>query len=207
VSQLSLPIRMMAYVAGFGGGKQRGIEMIEEASAHRGESAADAKFALVLIYNREQRYADALRVLLQLQREFPRNRILWLEAGATALRGHRPADAERMLNDGISRMQSDSRPRMFGEESLWYLKRGTARLAMDRHADAESDIRRSLQLESRRWVSGRAHAELGKLADLRGNHAAARREFQQAVQLAQQDNDPIGEAAAAPWIATPFRRQ
>ena len=206
VSQLSLPMRMMAYVAGFGGGKELGIKMIEAAASYGRENAADAKFALALIYNREQRYDDALRVLLQLQREFPRNRILWLEAGATALRGRRAAEAERMLDEGLARLRNDSRPRMFGEEALWYLKRGTARLALNRPAEAESDIRRSLQLESRRWVAGRAHAELGKLADLRGNRDAARREFQQAVQLARQDNDPIGEAAAERWIDAPFRR-
>lgn len=206
VSQLSLPIRMMAYVAGFGGGKERGLEMIEAAASHRGENAADAKFALVLIYNREQRYDDALRMLRQLQGEFPRNRILWLEAGATALRGGRAAEAERILDDGLSRLKGDSRPRMFGEEALWYLKRGTARLALDRHADAENDLRRSIQLESRKWVTGRAHAELGKLWDLRGERAAARGAFQHAVRLAQQDNDPIGEAAAGRWIDTAFRR-
>jgi Flp pilus assembly protein TadD len=95
---------------------------------------------------------------------------------------------------------------MFGEEALWYLKRGTARLALDRQSDAENDLRRSLQLETRKWVAGRAHAELGKLADLRGNRAAARGEFQQAMTLAQQDNDPIGEAAAERWVHTAFRR-
>jgi tetratricopeptide (TPR) repeat protein len=206
VSQLSLPIRMMAYVAGFGGGKERGIEMIEGAAVYPGENAADAKFALVLIYNREQRYDDALRTLAQLQRDFPRNRILWLEAGATALRGRRAAEAERILDEGLARLKSDSRPRMFGEEALWHLKRGTARLALDRHNEAEHDLRRSIQLEARKWVTGRAHAELGKLADLRGDRAAARGAFQQAVRFAQQDNDPIGEAAAYRWIDTPFRR-
>lgn len=206
VSQLSLPIRMMAYVAGFGGGKERGIRMIEEAAARRGEGAADAQFALVLIYNREQRYGDALGVLAQLQREFPRNRILWLEAGATALRAGRAADAERILAEGLAKANGDARPRMFGEEALWRLKRGTARLALDRHADAERDLRRTLQLESRTWVAGRAHAELGKLADLRGNRAAARAEFERAVRLARQDNDPIGEAAAESWVDTAFRR-
>jgi len=207
VSQLSLPIRMMAYVVGFGGGKERGIQMIEEAAAHRSEAAADAKFALVLLYNREQRYGDALNVLAQLQREFPRNRILWLEAGATALRANRAADAERILNEGLAKMAADARPRMFGEEALWLLKRGTARLALNRQADAEGDLRRSLQLESRKWVTGRAHAELGKLADLRGNRAAARAEFQQAITLAQQDSDPIGEAAATRWLDAAYRQR
>jgi Flp pilus assembly protein TadD len=95
---------------------------------------------------------------------------------------------------------------MFGEEALWLLKRGTARLALNRHVEAEKDLRRSLQLEARRWVAGRTHAELGKLADLRGNRAAARTEFQQAVNLARQDNDPIGEGAAARWVDTAYRR-
>ena len=69
----------------------------------------------------------------------------------------------------------------------------------------EADLRRCLELESRRWVAGRAHAGLGKLADLRGDRAAARQLFTRAVELARQDNDPIGEAAAGRWVDTPFR--
>ena len=101
VSAMSLPVRMMAYVAGFGGGKERGIQMIEEAAASATEASADAKFALVLVYNRESRYGDALRVLADLQRLFPRNRILWLEAGATALRAGQAAEAEEHLSNGL----------------------------------------------------------------------------------------------------------
>jgi tetratricopeptide (TPR) repeat protein len=206
VSQMSLPIRLLAYVAGFGGGAERGIQMIEEASRFPGEGAADAKFALVLLYNREARYGDAIGMLEQLQREFPRNRILWLEAGATWLRVGRPADAERVLTEGLAKMHADSRPRMFGEEALWLLKRGTARLALGRTEQAEADVKRALGLEARKWVTGRAHAELGKLADLRGDRATARREFERALALAEQDNDPIGAEAAERWVSRPYRR-
>ena len=206
VSQLSLPLRMMAYVVGFGGGKELGIQMIEEAAHHPGEGQADARFALVLLYNRERRYDDALRVLRQLQEAFPRNRILWLEAGATALRAGRSADAERLLDDGLQRLVTDKRPRMFGEEALWYLKRGTARVALDRRQEAEADLRRVLALESRKWVTGRAHGELGKLADLRGDRSTARGEFLRAVTLTREDNDPAGAEEAARWVASPYRR-
>jgi tetratricopeptide (TPR) repeat protein len=206
VSAMSLPVRLLAYVAGFGGGKERGLQMIEEAAGSGTEASADAKFALVLLYNREARYADALRTLVDLQRVFPRNRILWLEAGATALRGGRPGDAERHLSAGLEKLQSDTRPRMFGEEALWLQKRGAARLALKREAEAEADLRRALTLESRRWVAGRVHAELGKLADLRGDRRTARSRFEQAVSLAEGDNDPIGAEAAARWISTPYRR-
>ena len=205
VSQMSLPIRLLAYVAGFGGDGQRGIHMIEEASRYPGEGAADAKFALVLLYNREGRYGDAVRVLGQLQKEFPRNRILWLEAGATMLRAGRPADAERVLSEGFERMNADSRPRMFGEEALWLVKRATARLRLGRNEAAENDLERALGLESRKWVTGRAHAERGKLADLRGDRATARREFERAVALATEDNDPIGAEAAERWVSRPYR--
>lgn len=206
VSQLSLPLRVMAYVVGFGGGKERGIAMIEEAAAYPGEALADARFALVLLYNREARYDDALRVLTQLQRSFPRNRILWLEAGATALRAGRAAEAERLLREGLAKMERDSRPRTFGEEALWRLKRGTALVALDRREPAHADLQRALEVEARPWVRGRAHTELGKLADLAGDRAAARGHFQRARTLAEQDNDPIGQAAAERWIDAPYER-
>ena len=37
VSTLSLPLRLMAYVAGFGGGRERGIQMLKETAAAGGE--------------------------------------------------------------------------------------------------------------------------------------------------------------------------
>lgn len=206
VSAMSLPIRLMAYVAGFGGGKERGLQMIEEAAAGSSEASVDAKFALVLLYNRESRHSDALRVLADLQRALPRNRILWLEAGATALRAGRAAEAERQLSAGVKMTSADRRPRMFGEEALWLQKRGEALLALGRLPEAEADLRRALTLESRRWVTGRAHAELGKLADLRDDRATARSHFQQAVSLSEADNDPLGASAARRWVDTPFRR-
>lgn len=64
-----------------------------------------------------------MRQLAELQRAYPRNRLLWLEAGATALRGGRAAEAESQLNAGLRMLAADKRQRMFGEEALWYEKR------------------------------------------------------------------------------------
>jgi tetratricopeptide (TPR) repeat protein len=206
VGVMSLPIRMLAYVAGFGGGKEQGLRLIEDAAVSGREAGADAKFALVLLYNRERRYADALRQLAELQRAYPRNRILWLEAGATALRAGRATEAEQQLAAGRRMLAADTRPRMFGEEALWLQKHGAAFVALDRRKEADDLLRRALSLESRRWVAGRTHAELGKLADLRNDRSTARMHFQQAVTLAEQDNDPVGAAAARSWMTTPYRR-
>jgi tetratricopeptide (TPR) repeat protein len=206
VGIMSMPVRLMAYVAGFGGGKERGLELIEQAAARGGEARTDARFALVLLYNREKRYADALRVLADLQREFPRNRILWLEAGATSLRAGRADEADRYLATGLRMFATDTRARMYGEEALWLQKRGAALVALNRLDEAERDLTRALMVESRQWVAGRAQAELGRIADLRGNRAAARMRFTTAVQLCEQDNDPVGAAAARPWISQAYHR-
>ena len=190
VSALALPLRLMAYVVGFGGDKERGLTMIEEAAAYPGDNQEDARFALILLYNREKRYDDALKQLAILRDRYPRNRLVWLEIGSTNLRAGRAAEAERALNEGFSRFVNDSRQRMFGEPALWFYKRGAARAANGHAADAQADLKAALGAEGRNWVYGRTHLELGKLALKAGNRAAARQEFQSAATLCEADNDP-----------------
>jgi hypothetical protein len=112
-----------------------------------------------------------------------------MESGSTSLRAGRAADAERFLTDGIARFADDRRQRMFGEEALWRYKRGAARAALGK-TEADADLRGALTLEARKWVLGRSHLELGKLAIKAGNRPAAQRELQQAVALSESDNDP-----------------
>jgi tetratricopeptide (TPR) repeat protein len=189
VSVLALPLRWAAYVAGFGGGKERGIRMIEDAIAYGGANQDDARFSLVLVFNRERRYDLALRQLEVLRQKYTRNRLLWLETGSTLLRAGRAAAAERMLDEGIARSQKDGRQRMFGEEALWHYKRGAARARLKRRAEAESDLRHAIALEGRKWVHGRAHLELGRLFVEAGDRQEARRALQTAASLCDADND------------------
>ncbi|HEX4566494.1 MAG TPA: hypothetical protein VH138_07660, partial [Vicinamibacterales bacterium] len=196
VSTLSLPMRVMAYVAGFGGGRERGLKMIEETAAAQGENRTDAEFALVLLYNREQRYADAMRVLTELRRQYPRNRLVLLEAGATALRAGHGAEADTLLSDGIGVLAHDTRPRIPGEEALWHYKRGAARVMLGRGEEALADLRIALKPDAAGWVQGRAHVELARLAKQRGDQPGARREADQATALCEKNGDPICVAEA-----------
>lgn len=189
VSALALPLRWAAYLAGFGGDKARGIRMIEDAVAYGGDNQEDARFTLVLVYNREKRYDQALQHIEILRAKYPQNRLVWLETGSTSLRAGRPADAERFLSEGLSRFAGDDRARMFGEHALWLYKRGAARAALGRGEEAEHDLRQSVSIEGRIWVHGRAHLELGKLLMRAGNRAAARGEFQTAAAQGDAGND------------------
>lgn len=190
VGSLSFPMRIMAYVAGFGGGRERGIRMLEETAAAGGESRADALFALILVYNRERRYDAALRVMEELRRLYPRNRLVVLEYGATALRAGRAEVAEALLTEGIERVTRDRRPRVPGEEALWHYKRGAARVALGKAGDALADLQIATGAEALAWVSGRAHVELAKLALRRRDTAAALNEMRQAQALCEKGNDP-----------------
>jgi len=195
VSTLALPMRLAAYVAGFSGDKDKGLKLVEGAAAYAGDNQEDARFALLLLYNRERRYDDAMTMLALLRQRFPRNRLMWLESGATSLRAGRPADAERFLEDGMTRLASDTRQRMFGEDALWLYKRGAARAALGR-ATANADLEKALTVEGRPWVKGRSHLELGKLAQKGGARAAAAEHFRAAARLCESDNDAASAGEA-----------
>ena len=191
VSTLSLPMRMMAYVAGFGGGRDVGIRMIEGAAASPSDSRVDALFALVLMYNRERRYDDALRMLQELRRLHPRNRLVVLEAGSTALRGGNAVRAEGLLTEGLAMLAADKRQRIPGEEGLWRYKRGAARVALGRLEEATQDLQAAVSPDTAGWVQGRARVELAKIALAQSDAATAATQARQAEALCEQGQDPV----------------
>jgi tetratricopeptide (TPR) repeat protein len=155
-------------------------------------------FTLIIIYNRDARYDDALRVIDGLQRRYPRNRLLWLEQASTLLRAGRPAEARRAIDEGLERFSGDRRPRAFGELARWHYYRGAALVALRELNAAEAELRAVLDTEAAEWLRGRAHKELGKLADLSGDRDRAVHELRTAIAIcrAQKDQACADEAAA-----------
>jgi tetratricopeptide (TPR) repeat protein len=189
VAALPAPVRLMAHLAGFGGGRERGLRLVEEAARYPSDAQPSAVFMLVLLYNREARYDDALRVIGELQQRYPRNRLLWLEQGVTEIRAGHPAKARAALEDGMARLCRDSRPRAFGEEARWRFAYGTALARLQQLQPAERELRAALAGATRDWVRGRAHKELGTLAALAGQREIAREEYRLADQLCRADRD------------------
>ena len=186
VSLLPRPVRMLAYLVGFDGGKAEAIQLIEEAAAWPGETRSEAQFALALLYNRERRYGAAQRVIGDLQRRFPRNRLTWLESAATWLRADRPVQAERAIVTGFAVLAADTRVRMAGEAAVWRLKRGAARVAAGRSADALPDLEAAEAADAAPWVAGQAQIERGKIADLEGDRERARAAYDRGRKLCRQ---------------------
>jgi hypothetical protein len=129
-------------------------------------------------------------VLKQLRELYPRNRLVILEEGSTALRAGRAAQAEAILSEGLARLAHESRPRIPGEEQLWRYKRGAARAALKR-PDAVDDLRAATSAGAQSWVAGRARTELGRLSLDRGDRAEAASQARQAELLCVDGNDPV----------------
>lgn len=204
VANLNPLMRWMAYLVGFGGGRDHAIRLLEECAAYSSDVQTEARLALVLIFNREKRYEDALRMLAALRGEYPRNRLLWLETGATDMRAGRAAQALAFLDTGVAMFERDPRPKAFGEAALWYARRGAALVALGERSRAEADLRLALTAEGRDWVHGRCHLELGKLADLSGARPAAKDAYRRAAALCAKDRDPAGAAEAERWLGRPY---
>ena len=186
VSLLPRAFRMLAYLVGFDGGKAEALRLIEEAAAYPGETRSEAQFALVLLYNREREYGGAQRVLGDLRRRFPRNRLLWLESAATWLRDERAVPAERAIDAGFAALARDDRTRMEGEQAVWHLTRGAARVARGRTAAAVPDLVAADAGPAAAWARGQAHIELGKIADLEGDRREARAAYDRGRRFCRQ---------------------
>jgi tetratricopeptide (TPR) repeat protein len=204
ISLLSLPMRMMAYVVGFGGGKEQGIAMIE-AATRAPETSIDAKMALILIYNRERRYDEAARLARELELEFPKNRLLVLEQGSSAIRAGRAPEAEATLTRGLATHDSDGRPKIPGERALWLYKRGVARVAQRELAEGRRDLDAARAEGPAEWTRGRIELESGRIADLGGRRADALRAYQQARRICAGANDAVCVADATRLLQRPFR--
>jgi tetratricopeptide (TPR) repeat protein len=130
IASLPLALRLIARMAGFDSGRETGIGLVEQAARHASHVQTNALFTLVLIYNRERRHGEALRIVQHLQQRYPRNRLLWLEAAGTALRAGRHRDALVAVDEGLAKLAADPRPRAYGEDARWQRQREAVVKAM-----------------------------------------------------------------------------
>jgi tetratricopeptide (TPR) repeat protein len=205
VSTLPLHWRLLAGLAGFGGGRERGLRLVEAAAAHPSDVQTNAMFTLVLIYNREKRHEEALRVVTDLQRRYPRNRLLRLEAASTLLRAGRAPEALQAVRDGLAMLDADRRPRARGEQARWHYVHGAALAGTGRFAAAERELRLALAASPHQWLRGRAHCELGKVADAVGNRRAALSDYRTAVRIGREEEDEAGVEEATKLLRTASR--
>jgi len=79
VGSLPWTWRFLGFLAGFHGDKDRGLRTIEEVSRKGNRNKIDAEMLLCALYRREERPRQAIPLLEDLLRRFPRNNLLLFE--------------------------------------------------------------------------------------------------------------------------------
>jgi hypothetical protein len=79
---LPFPVKMLAAIGGVHGSRRRGIETVERVAREGLNARDDAKAMLLILYKREERYADAVRVARELAAAYPRNYLFKLETAS-----------------------------------------------------------------------------------------------------------------------------
>ena len=104
VGSLPLPAKLLAGIGGFRGSKKRGLAMLEQVAKEGRWAQDDAKTVLILLYRREKRFADVLKLTRELSAKYPRNYLLRLET-ADALVSL--AGVKRKENDAAGAAQAE----------------------------------------------------------------------------------------------------
>jgi tetratricopeptide (TPR) repeat protein len=83
VGSLPFAVKVLAFLGGIRGSKKDGIVQLERVSRDGNYAKDEAKVLLVMLYKREKRTADALKVLDSLVARYPENSLFRLERAET----------------------------------------------------------------------------------------------------------------------------
>ncbi len=110
VGSLPWAVKVLAAMGGVRGSKEKGQEWVERVAANGSQMQTEAKVLLTLLYRRENRPMDAVRVLEELISRYPRNYVLRLEMASMLLDAQEKEKAlaafrttQRMVNGNENR--------------------------------------------------------------------------------------------------------
>jgi tetratricopeptide (TPR) repeat protein len=204
----SLPIgyRILGFIAGYHGDRNRGIRALQSVTQNGHSSRADAETILAAIYRRERRAQDAIPLLEDLIRRFPRNYLLRFEIVQmqSDLGNKEQALAEidriwelqRTAAPGYQDLPSEKIDYLQGNLLFWY---DDLIQALD-HLKKASAKARDLDLNTAIMACMR----LGQTYDLEGRRTLAIAAYRKAIALAPQSE--VGKESRA-YVMKPYRRR
>jgi tetratricopeptide (TPR) repeat protein len=206
VGSLPWHVRLVGFLAGFRGDKQKGIQTLEQVALRGDQNRVDAEVLLCAIYRRERLVRKAAPLLEDLIERFPRNYILRFEAaqvyadlgdGARALATIKKIEALKASgHPGYADLPPEKIYYARGTIQFWYRELDQALDNLARVAANAENL--DLNTGTYAWL------RIGQIHDLKGRRPQAVEAYRRAVQLA-----PDSDAArlAREYLATPYRRE
>ncbi len=201
VASLPRLVRMLVGIAGIGGNKEQGLDLLRDAAAHGTVTRVESQTALTLFLRHDRRYEEASVVAHGLAQQFPHDYLFRLEeANLRKDAGHGPeaiALYQRVLADA-------AKPKYYAEPRLqlaWFGLADTQRGQGDVQAAAQSYLQASTQPNCSDWMRKRAQLNAGMMLDLLHQRTAATAQYQLAA-ASGGDQSQSGEARKL--LKTPY---
>jgi len=206
VGSLPLGYRMLGFLIGFRGDKDNGIRILQRVAREGDQNRVDAEIMLAAIYRRERRPKDAIPLLEDLIRRFPRNYLLRFELSQMYSDAIDKDNALRVLAE-IERLKREGAP---GYKDLpiekVYFSRGVVQFWYREFPQAIENLSRvtarAQELDLNTAVT--AWLRLGQTYDLTGRRSEAQKAYQAAIALAPQSEQA---KQAREYLASPYRRK
>ncbi len=178
VASLPRLVRVMVGIAGVGGNKEKGLDLLRDCAAHGFVNHVESQTALSLFLRHDGRYPEALAVEHGLAQEYPRDYLFRLEEGNLAKdKGDGPG-AIALYREVLA----DSRkPGFFIDPRLqmaWFGLADTERGQNDFRSAAQHYLEAADQPKCSDWLRRRAQLNAGEMFDLMQDRGNATRQYQ-----------------------------
>ena len=205
VGSLPLTFRMLGFLVGIRGDKEKGLRTVREVMLHGADNRIDAQDMLCALYRRENQPRKAVPLVQDLIQRYPRNYILRLELaemysmagdGAAGLDAMREVAALKAGNaPGYDRLPWERIYYQEGTIQFWYRDLAAALENLKKAAAAGEQL--DLNIGALVWL------RMGQIYDLTNRRALALDAYQRSIAFA-----PEAEAAqeARKYLGTPYRR-
>ena len=183
-------------------GKDIGIQELEAVAAKGKIASTDAKMILVVVYTREKRYEEALKLLEELHSRYPRNFPFELAKASLYGKMQKWNDAERVYEQILGKIHSrtDGYERLRQARVLSAL--GVNDINNHQFEKATGTFQQVLSTnDATANEKGRAHLWLGKLFDSKGDRTQALEHYEALQAL---DCNPDLKAEAQRYKRHPF---
>jgi tetratricopeptide (TPR) repeat protein len=205
VGSLPLGYRMLGFLIGIHGDKDKGIHTVQDVAKNGNLNRVDAEIFLCALYRRENQSKLAVPLVQDLIRRYPRNYLLRMELGqmysqaGDGVRGLQAVEEVARLKQshapGFDRVPWEKIYYQEGSIEFWYndLDRSLENMKKVAAAGDEVDLNTGVQ----------AYLRMGQIYDMKKRRAEAIEAYKKAIAYA-----PQAEAAqeSRKYLATPYRR-
>ena len=203
LATLPRSLRILGFVVGIKGSKEKGLSLVERAVRGGERTRWVARLSLSVMQQREKRYLSSLAVLRELEKAFPRNPFLPMERGSVHLLRKDWAAARRAFEEVLARQRETGEGFDLLEPALVFLRLAESCLFAKDYTGAARELERALQTPGAPdWVRAQVFLRRGMTSDAQGLRSAAESDYRRVVRL---DTDPQTTRRAKQYLDEPYR--